>query len=76
MRLSRVREAPRVRTSLTEHMYQAPAQVYARALHLYPEMPLAAEDLQYRHKVSPYVGMEMRAQVMWTLVGGRTVWAS
>ncbi|MBK8137049.1 MAG: allantoinase AllB [Chloroflexi bacterium] len=37
---------------------------------------LAAEDLQYRHKVSPYVGMEMRAQVMWTLVGGRTVWAS
>lgn len=37
---------------------------------------LTADDLQYRHKVSPYVGMEMRARVMWTLVGGRTVWAS
>jgi len=36
----------KVRTSLPEHMYQAPAQVYARALHLYAEMPLNAEDLQ------------------------------
>lgn len=36
----------KVRSSLTEHMYIAPAQVYARALHLYPEMPLRADDLQ------------------------------
>src|SRR5690606_9906727 len=36
----------KVRTSLREHMYVAPAQVYARALHLYLEMPLAPEDLQ------------------------------
>src|SRR5690606_22464936 len=36
----------KVRTSLREHMYVAPAQVYARALHLSPEMPLAPEDLQ------------------------------
>lgn len=35
-----------VRYSLAERMYQAPAQVYARPLHLYPEMPLTADDLQ------------------------------
>jgi penicillin-binding protein 1B len=35
-----------VRYKLAERLGQAPAQVYARALHLYPEMPLAAEDLQ------------------------------
>jgi penicillin-binding protein 1B len=36
----------RVRSKLSERLWQAPAQVYARALHLYPEMPLAPEDLQ------------------------------
>lgn len=36
----------KVRTSLREHMYVAPAQVYARAMHLYPEMPLSPDDLQ------------------------------
>lgn len=35
-----------VRYKLGERLWQAPAQVYARALHLYPEMPLAPEDLQ------------------------------
>lgn len=35
-----------VRSKLAERLWQAPAQVYARALHLYPEMPLAPEDLQ------------------------------
>lgn len=35
-----------VRSKLSERLWQAPAQVYARALHLYPEMPLAPEDLQ------------------------------
>jgi len=36
----------RVRNKLTERLWQAPAQVYARELHLYPEMPLNADDLQ------------------------------
>ena len=36
----------RVRNQLTERLWQAPAQVYARALHLYPEMPLDPEDFQ------------------------------
>jgi penicillin-binding protein 1B len=36
----------RVRSKLAERLWQAPAQVYARTLHLYPEMPLAPEDLQ------------------------------
>src|SRR5262245_17200250 len=46
----------RVRNKLTERLWQAPAQVYARALHLYPEMPLSPDDFQreldllgYRH---------------------------
>lgn len=37
---------------------------------------LRVEDLQYRHKISPYVGMEMRGRVMRTIVGGKTVWVS
>lgn len=36
----------RVRNKLTERLWQAPAQVYARELHLYPEMPLTLDDLQ------------------------------
>ncbi|HEY3699466.1 MAG TPA: penicillin-binding protein 1B [Spongiibacteraceae bacterium] len=36
----------RVRNKLTERLWQAPAQVYARALHLYPEMPLSPDDFQ------------------------------
>lgn len=35
-----------VRGKLAERLWQAPAQLYARALHLYPEMPLSPEDLQ------------------------------
>jgi len=35
-----------VRSKLSARLWQAPAQVYARELHLYPEMPLAPEDLQ------------------------------
>lgn len=37
---------------------------------------LRAEDLQYRHRISPYVGMELRGQVLRTIVGGKTVWES
>src|SRR5690606_13502985 len=36
----------RVRNKLGDRLWQAPAQVFARALHLYPEMPLAPDDLQ------------------------------
>ncbi len=35
-----------VRDKLSDRLWQAPAQVYARPLHLYPEMPLDPEDLQ------------------------------
>lgn len=35
-----------VRVKLAERLWQAPAQAYARALHLYPEMPLSPDDLQ------------------------------
>jgi penicillin-binding protein 1B len=36
----------RVRNKLGDRLWQAPAQVYARTLHLYPEMPLSPDDLQ------------------------------
>lgn len=36
----------RVRNKLTERLWQSPAQVYSRALHLYPEMPLSLDDFQ------------------------------
>ena len=36
-----------VRNKLGDRLWQAPAQVYARTLHLYPEMPLSPEDLQH-----------------------------
>lgn len=36
----------RVRNKLTERLWQAPAQVYARELHLYQEMPMNPDDLQ------------------------------
>ncbi len=35
-----------VRDKLSDRLWQAPAQVYARPLHLYPGMPLDPEDLQ------------------------------
>jgi penicillin-binding protein 1B len=35
-----------VRDKLSDRLWQAPAQLYARPLHLYPEMPLDPEDLQ------------------------------
>ncbi|MDX9873597.1 MAG: penicillin-binding protein 1B [Spongiibacteraceae bacterium] len=35
-----------VRTRLAERLWQAPAQVFARPLHLYPEMPLRPADLE------------------------------
>lgn len=35
---------------------------------------LRAEDLYYRHAVSPYVGRTLRGRVMQTLVGGETVY--
>ncbi len=37
---------------------------------------LHAEDLQYRHKISPYVDMEMRGRIVRTIAGGKTVWES
>ncbi|MDB6061693.1 MAG: penicillin-binding protein [Verrucomicrobiaceae bacterium] len=36
----------RVRNKLGDRLWQAPAQVYARTLHLYPEMPLSPDDFQ------------------------------
>jgi allantoinase len=35
---------------------------------------LTAEDLQYRHKHSPYVGRTMQGRVVRTLLRGTTVW--
>lgn len=35
---------------------------------------LQAEDLFYRHKYSPYIGMELSGRVVRTVVGGRTVY--
>ncbi len=37
--------------------------------------PLAAEQLQDRHRLSPYVGRTLRGAVRRTLVRGMTVWA-
>jgi allantoinase len=39
------------------------------------QTPLAADDLLYRHRHSPYVGRTLRARVVRTLVRGRTVFA-
>jgi allantoinase len=36
---------------------------------------LRAEDLQYRHRHSPFVGRPLHARIVRTLVRGRTVWA-
>jgi len=36
--------------------------------------PLAAADLQDRHKLSPYVGRTLRGRVRRTILRGRTVW--
>jgi allantoinase len=36
---------------------------------------LRAQDLHYRHKVSPYVGMTLRGQVKHTLVNGKVVFS-
>jgi allantoinase len=40
-----------------------------------PAAPLAAGDLQYRHRHSPFVGRPLRARIVRTLVRGRPVWA-
>lgn len=37
------------------------------------EYTLKAEDLFYRHKISPYVGMDFKGKVVRTIVRGRTV---
>ncbi|MFT3931806.1 MAG: penicillin-binding protein 1B [Spongiibacteraceae bacterium] len=51
----------RVRNKLTERLWQAPAQVYSRALHLYPEMPLSQEDFQRELDLLGYrSGSELR----------------
>ena len=39
------------------------------------DAPIAADDLLYRHRHSPYVGRTLRARVVRTLVRGRTVFA-
>ncbi|WP_273844589.1 allantoinase AllB [Rubrobacter calidifluminis] len=39
------------------------------------DFTLREEDLQYRHPISPYVGMRFRGRVVRTLVRGRTVFA-
>jgi allantoinase len=35
---------------------------------------IRAEDLRYRHKLSPYVGRELTWRVVWTLLRGATVY--
>jgi allantoinase len=35
---------------------------------------LKADDLEYRHRISPYIGMELRGQVQKTWVGGKQVY--
>ncbi len=35
---------------------------------------LSADDLEYRHKISPYIGMELRGQVLRTWIGGEQVY--
>jgi allantoinase len=35
---------------------------------------LRAEDLHYRHKISPYIGMDLRGKVTCTIVGGKIVY--
>lgn len=35
---------------------------------------LTADDLEYRHKISPYIGMNLRGQVLHTWVGGEAVY--
>jgi allantoinase len=37
------------------------------------EYVLNADDLRYRHKISPYVGMTLRGHVKHTIVGGKIV---
>lgn len=51
-----------VRGKLTERLWQAPAQVYARALHLYPEMPLRPDDLQRELDLLGYRQVQKLAQ--------------
>lgn len=36
---------------------------------------LEAEDLEYRNKISPYIGREIGAQVVRTILRGNTVYA-
>jgi allantoinase len=35
---------------------------------------LEADDLFYRHKYSPYIGMTLNGRVMRTMANGRTVY--
>lgn len=42
---------------------------------LHARYTLTADDLLYRHKISPYIGREMTGRVVRTLVAGRTVYA-
>lgn len=36
---------------------------------------LKAEDLEYRNKISPYIGREIGAQVIQTILRGETIYA-
>ena len=36
---------------------------------------LEADELRYRHRVSPYIGRELTARVVHTIVRGQTVYA-
>lgn len=42
-----------------------------------PDAPytLEAEDLEYRNKISPYIGREIGAQVVQTILRGQTVYS-
>ncbi|MGC3054051.1 allantoinase, partial [Enterococcus faecalis] len=36
---------------------------------------LKAEDLEYRNKISPYIGRDIGAQVIQTILSGETIYA-
>lgn len=43
-----------------------------------PESQFTIEEakIQHRHKITPYQGMELYGEVLWTIVGGKTAWQS
>lgn len=63
-----------VRTTLAERLWQAPAHVYARPLHLYPGLPLRRDALQRELKQLGYRPVNaLRQPGEYAVAGGETV---